>query len=482
MSPNLKTLVSVMVVTTYCGELRQLVPLFQILFEKPGENADNVHRALIKIDQMLLEHFGTEFKPKNWTLDNSGALENGIIRAKGTESKLDIRSDKLHDHNNIQRVIRKVPLPLQNNIKNQIYKMINGTVPNVSENIYECLLVKAKGFQDKTLMRSLMFNYRKRTKYWFCYRQVLDNNATSEQQNRVMTRHGKMEGLVRGVTKMVRDAIADKAKFKLAADGRMVSRGPTVKERKIRVENYLINSLPDVVSSIEEEVLTQEACDDDDYLKTKALEDFKPKSSDTHRSDKRRMGNKKTKPPSKNNFKKNGFLKAKKCVNAKGLSVISSNVSDDEVLVVFKSEVGLENTVTVTQEKVHCTCIEHDKNYFCPELVNCFKVLKLDHLTRNLNFSEEEFLCIRICATELLSVPTDVKRKEWKMKKFKRKIMCSKCKDKIDAGSLVGMYRNVKFHCTRVCLPPGLNKVNPAVDCSLNEADHLLLKKNGIQV
>ena len=117
--------------------------------------------------------------------------------------------------------------------------MINGAVPSVSENIYECLINKAKSLKCPRLLRSLQFNYRKRHKYWNCYRQVQDNNCTSEQDNRVMTRHGKGEGLVDGVQRMVRLAIADKAKFKLAAEGKMVAKGPTVKDRNARVERAI---------------------------------------------------------------------------------------------------------------------------------------------------------------------------------------------------------------------------------------------------
>ena len=54
-----------------------------------------------------------------------------------------------------------------------------------------------------------------------------------------MTRHGKGEGLVDGVQRMVRLAIADKAKFKLAAEGKMVAKGPTVKDRNARVERAI---------------------------------------------------------------------------------------------------------------------------------------------------------------------------------------------------------------------------------------------------
>ena len=87
---------------------------------------------------------------------------------------------------------------------------------------------------------------------------------------------------------MVRVSIADKSRFQWAADSVMVSSGPSVLDRKLRVERNLLKSLPGVVSSIEEEVLSQETVRIDDDLKKRALEEFKPKSSDTHRSDKKR--------------------------------------------------------------------------------------------------------------------------------------------------------------------------------------------------
>ena len=79
--------------------------MFSIVFEKPGESAENVCAALKKIDELLLEHSGCKFEPRQWTSDNSGALENGILRAKGSEIKPFLGSDKLHDINNINRVV-----------------------------------------------------------------------------------------------------------------------------------------------------------------------------------------------------------------------------------------------------------------------------------------------------------------------------------------------------------------------------------------
>ena len=74
---------SVMMVSTYSRDLRQLVPLHQFIFQKPGESADNVELALKKVDERMQQKFGIDFNPKQWTSDNSGAIENGIIRVKG---------------------------------------------------------------------------------------------------------------------------------------------------------------------------------------------------------------------------------------------------------------------------------------------------------------------------------------------------------------------------------------------------------------
>ena len=104
--------------------------MFSIVFEKPGESAENVCAALKKIDELLLEHSGCKFEPRQWTSDNSGALENGILRAKGSEIKPFLGSDKLHDINNINRVVLKsVPRQKQAKVKKQIHEMINGAVP-----------------------------------------------------------------------------------------------------------------------------------------------------------------------------------------------------------------------------------------------------------------------------------------------------------------------------------------------------------------
>ena len=376
--------------------------MFSIVFEKPGESAENVCAALKKIDELLLEHSGCKFEPRQWTSDNSGALENGILRAKGSEIKPFLGSDKLHDINNINRVVLKsVPRQKQAKVKKQIHEMINGAVPSVCEDLFKCLLDDAVCLKDQSLHRSLVFNYRKRHKYWYCYRKVVDNNATSEQVNRVMTRHGKGEGLVDAVQRMVRSAINDKGKFNLAANGQMVNRGPTVKDRKIRVERALVKSLPEIVTSIRMENKSQHTPVEDDLLKQKALNDFKAKTSDTHRSDKKRRATKSQKKNVKT-FKKKELAMAKRSRTQKGLSLVSGDSDKNEVIVTFSTNIGIEETVTIVQDSVMCTCDEHDKNYYCSEIVELFHLLKLESLVRKLKFSDIEFALIVKKAKALL--------------------------------------------------------------------------------
>ena len=467
---------SVMEVTTYSGELRQLVAMFSIVVKKPGENADNVCAALEKIDKMLLEHSGVKFEPKQWTTDNSGALENGIIRAKGISIKPFLASDKLHDIQNINRVVKSsVPLKLQGKLKEEIFKMINGNVPAISENIYQCLLNKAKSFNNQSLYRSLVFNYRKRHKYWYCYRLVVDNNATSEQINRVMTRHGKGEGLVDGVQRMVRTAINDKAKFSLAADGVMVNKGPTVQDRKVRVERALLKSLPEILSSIDQEENSQATPAMDEELKKKALEDFKPKTSDTHRSDKKRKSTKLKQGPPEKSYKKKELLKSKRSLKQVGLSLVSADVSDNEIIATFRRRIGLEETVTIVRDSVLCTCSEHDKNYFCPEILKIFQVLESEDLVDKLKFSSNEFSRLKEKAKTLM------KEVGWEVVRCMNRVKCSSCKKFISAGCLTGTDGKNMFHPSEGCLRADLRQV-AKVGCPLSQEDVKFLLKCGIRL
>ena len=90
-------------------------------------------------------------------------------------------------------------------------------------------------------------------------------------------------------------------------------------------------------------------------------------------------------------FKKAGLLKAKKHLKVQNVIVIHLEISDDEIVATFKTEIGLQNTVTVTQSSVTCTCTEHDKDYYCSEIVQMFDLLKLPKLFQKLVFSAEEF-------------------------------------------------------------------------------------------
>ena len=280
---------SLMSVTTYSGELRQLVPICQCVFPKPGESAENVERGLTRFDEILQSRHGVEFEPCFWTSDNSGSIENGILAVRGITMKSRLGSDKLHDENNLKRVIKSLPQMMQDSIEKEIRLMVNGICPEVSENIYNQLISKAKKLGYLKLHRSLLYHYRKRHKYWNSYREVQDNNATTEQMNRVQTRHHKSVSLIEGVHKLIRNAIVDKAKFRLAAEGKNISKGPTCSDRESRVEKAQSKVMVKVVESLEEMVSlrgSQDSENDTDDYKENALSDFKSKHSDTHRPDK----------------------------------------------------------------------------------------------------------------------------------------------------------------------------------------------------
>ena len=73
---------SVMAVTTYSGDLRQLVPLFEIVFPKPGESADNVELGLRKIDEKMQERFGIDFESRLWTSGSANYGQWAVIRCE----------------------------------------------------------------------------------------------------------------------------------------------------------------------------------------------------------------------------------------------------------------------------------------------------------------------------------------------------------------------------------------------------------------
>ena len=78
------------------------------------------------------------------------------------------------------------------------------------------------------------------------------------------------------------------------------------------------------------------------------MEEFKPKSSDTHRSDKKRnVGS--SKKIEKKTFKKGNYLKVKKSIKFLDMELLTVDYSEDDVTVTFKRGVGLEHTVNITQ-------------------------------------------------------------------------------------------------------------------------------------
>ena len=124
----------------------------------------------------------------------------------------------------------------------------------------------------------------------------MDNNATTEQQNRLDTRFSKNASLIEGVNKLVTGAIADKGRFNMVVAGKNVNKGPTSEERKIRVEKANKKVVVDAVESLEQMVSIRKSGGPSNLkggdFKKEALETFKSKMSDTHRSDKLRKAQK----------------------------------------------------------------------------------------------------------------------------------------------------------------------------------------------
>ena len=85
---------------------------------------------------------------------------------------------------------------------------------------------------------------------------------------------------------------------------------------------------------------------------------------------------------------------AKRSRTQKGLSLVSGDSDKNEVIVTFFTNIGIKETVTIVQDSVMCTCDEHDKNYYCSEIVELFHLLKLESLVRKLKFSDVEFALI----------------------------------------------------------------------------------------
>ena len=477
---------SVMAITTYSRDLRQLVPLHQIVFPKPGESADNVELALRKVDERMQAKFGIDFNPKQWTSDSSGAIENGIIRVRGESVKAVLGSDKLHDENNLKRVLKTIPTEQQDSFKKEVKTMVNGLSSVVSENIYKCLLDKAKDSGFDKLHRSLLFNHRKRHKYWKCYREVEDNNATTEQVNRLQTRHSKGASLMDGVSRMVRTAIADKAKFKLARAGVNVNKGPTAKTRESRVENAGNKVMIQVVDSLEEMVSINanelaDNVDKDAILKSEALADFKSKNSDTHRSDKLRKSKrgcvKKTRI-----FNRVALVKAKMKLKEEKLLIVHKDESEDDITVTVKNSLGIENFVNFSPLGITCTCPDHSSSLYCVDILYLLEMMKIKDLTIVKNFKVEDFEDVK----KLLGGVKVVNNKEvetlnWEIDRTRKGFKCVSCNVQVKSKELVSKIQRQKFCTTRLCIPKQYRKYPAKLVVIVTAVESSLLDKNGIK-
>ena len=474
---------SVMAVTTYSRDLRQLVPLFQFIFQKPGESADNVELALQKIDEKMFEKYGFHFNPQQWTSDNSGAIENGIIRVKGEEVKSVLGSDKLHDENNINRVVKTLPCEEQPAIRQEIRAMINGLSSAVSENIYQSLIQKSMDCGYDRLLRSLSFNYRKRIKFWKSYREVEDNNCTTEQVNRLQTRHCKNASLMDGVGKIVRGSIADKAKFKLAQAGSNVNKGPTAKDRKTRVEHAGNKVIIQVVDSLEEMVSldSQDSKSRSDVsLKKKALDDFKSKNSDTHRADKKR-NLRPAKSVKDKIYNQKNLNKAKNKLKHEKLEVIAKEDSPTDIIITVKNQLGELNYVSFSiGVPVTCTCPDHSQSFYCVEILFLFKELKMTDLSSIKDCGEDQFKQIR---TKLGSLGNTTKSlNSLEINRAKRKEKCSRCNRIVEGKQLYCKVLKQKFCVSRLCILKIYRRDPAVVTVTLSEDEKLSLLQNGIKI
>ena len=169
-------------------------------------------------------------------------------------------------------------------------------------------------------------------------------------------------------------------------------------------------------------------------------------------------------------FKKAGLLKAKKRLKVQNVTVVHLEISDDEIEATFKTELGLQNTVTVTQSSVTCTCTEHDKDYYCSEIVRMFDLLKLPKLSQKLVFSVEEFCLLKDRAKILQLTSMDKGEVVWRIEKFKKNVTCGSCKEKVSAGSLVGSWQIQKNEVSpSSCLPAKRAEQEESFDCVFSE-------------
>ena len=474
---------SVMAVTTYSRDLRQLVPLFQFIFQKLGESAENVELALKQIDKNMIDKFGSTFNPQQWTSDNSGAIENGIIRVKGEQVKSVLGSDKLHDENNISRVLKTLPCKEQPAIREEIKAMINGLSSAVSEKIYQSLLQKSVECGYERLHRSLTFNYRKRIKFWKSYREVEDNNCTTEQVNRLQTRHAKNASLMDGVGRIVRGSIADKAKFKLAQAGSNVNKGPTAKDRKTRVEHAGNKVILHVVDSLEEMISLDSQDSEsrsDVSLKKKALADFKSKNCDTHRADKKR-NLRQAKFVKERIYNQKNLNKAKNKLKQEKLEVIDKEESLTDIIITVKNQLGeLNYTSFSIGGPITCTCPDHSQSFYCVEILFLFKVMKLTDLSVIKHCKEDQFKQIK-SKLGLLGNTTE-RLNSLEVTRAKRKEKCSRCNRIVEAKQLYCKVSKQKFCASRLCILKTYRRDPAKVTVTLSEDEKLSLLQNGIKI
>ena len=423
---------------------------------------------------------GIDFNPKQWTSDNSGAIENGIIRVKGESVKAVLGSDKLHDENNIIRVLNTIPTEQQQSFRSQMKVMINGLSAEVSENIYECLLQKAKDSGYDKLARSLAFNYRKRHKYWKAYREVEDNNCTTEQLNRIQTRHCKSASLMDGVRKLVRSTISEKARFKLAKFGNLVSKGPTAKAREKRIEIVANKDLSNEIDSLEEMVNIQNEKDEDE-LKQKALADFKSKNSDTHRSDKVRKSKKEASVKTQI-YNRRSLAKAKRKLKEEQLFIVEKNVSENDVVIKLVDKLGIEKFVNISLNGVTCTCPDFFSSFYCVDVLFLLKEMKLEKMIANLKkFGGEHFQVVKQHLGQIDPIYSKVAQPlNWKIERSRKNYKCANCLYVIKPGQLFGQILKQKYCVKRICIPKEYRKCAANIDVTVNNEESSNLMKNGI--
>ena len=192
----------------------------------------------------------------------------------------------------------------------------------------------------------------------------------------MQTRNCKSVSLIEGVNKLIRSTIADKAKFKLAVAGKLVSKGPTVQDRQTRVEKAQHKVMVNVVESLEEMISLNGSqdlsnnSDQDQVLKEKALHDFKSKKSDTHRPDKTRKSPAVSAEPSKE------VIECRKVIKKEGFKVVNKVDAELDITVVVTNSLGQENIVTFSKSDVSCTCEKDSSAVLCAHVVFLLDLMK----------------------------------------------------------------------------------------------------------